>query len=1633
MNLGMKKTISLTLLTCFLTTNMAQGFSGAGIEILSQKAETPGSLQIEVPNDLASIEEAYEAPARLDPKLILHIQNAHGNYEAQSQIKKLLKYLQQTYGFNLLFLEGAVEKLDPNYLNFFPEPENNLKLAEHLAKKGELTGAELYLVDAPSEVEAIGIEQAELYRANFEAFKKVHASKTEVNRFLEGLKAQLETFASGFFNPETRKLVSEWQKFEAGHREFLPFVRALADEARSVLDLDLDNMFSQVEWPQITRLLVLQSMESELQREQALKEKTLLLAFLKKISASEKLIQGIEKLEDKRIGMNRMSPEGADQENLPRYLLERLVEEAGPKGFYFHEYPAFSLYAGYLILQSELESKVLFEEIARLFEKILNELTPTEREKNLLELFRDAELLKKLFHLELTRKEWGRASYRKDWILPGAILKRVEELSEEKKSPLTPTLSPEGRGQSATERDGSAVKFGGGEGVASIFNTAFRFYELARQRESVFYYTMKQEMFKRKENKAILVTGGFHTEGLMEMFREEQVNYGVLTPRLNERIEEANYVGAMLQNRPTIFDLANLEAVLNMQRSGSRAVQGMKIRPGAESVMDSFLEVLKGAVKNRAELREALKYFDEQSLYAKDNGIRFSPMSSREANEDSYLLKLPKGKPEAYQIIFRENHEGISLHLKRGNKIDPSLSPNAGATFFDGDQDKYPGNERLKLTQKQTTSHTSHLQTLSFPSDGHTNQPNKKSIANVIKPGNRYFESGEKKPAATTVTLDKSIKDFATSDLLAFENSFMSAFQAPASSPIGSIKSEILNLININIKNKNIKINHSEVRSEAIKEESGRRRLSAEILAENTKLRELGFGQVRGPLRKEKQEYRAWLQDQFHKKLGQANLSTAPRLLSQNRERTVEIFVNSLIRMKEGSMQRLERDGFLPGIHTFEVLEGQVRDFDVSLFVQKLIEFLTHYDEAKIPEKTQEKLLGGMIPYEYIGDLMERFEIERGLAQYAAVHNASDPDGFLEKVLENVPRLMDAYGATRSEAQQAATFYPTNPDDYFKSGGANTSDSARAEVRNQGVRKLEAIPSDVLLTQKDAFVLRLLFEEFGMKNALDAVAPDEGSVKVAMQYHKDKKVIRVAFQDNGPGMLMRDSGKGKDKKYGFLTVAQTLYGMLDPKLEKRDPLDSAGLTLREAIQNEAREGVEDPIEAKKRAVAALRFNRKLFKSFIDHPTLENLSRLLFESNSGVPITTKVDESGKLTVQEGLEAWGGRGHSLLGKYMRNNQGSGQIVFSDPKRGHRVEFVYPLTPVSDAQPAKISLRDAIAEQVKLLKKHAKNQKQNKRFIFEIKSVSELGMTSSLPLSRSEVRAPLRFKPYDLDKIDAQSLKARFRVIAISRGLLEPKLAEAAEIESVASVLSELDETAALKRFRALLSSHALFGPPAAPALAVIGTDKIPSMETLEANADLLAHSGRAQALIYVVVANNAVSALEIRNIKEQVKQLQGKKDFQGREIGERFNVIFTNHAFAPIAFQKAAQKSASLVARESEGKDNLDPLTIQSEHTVVLLEKSLHEKLGIDKDRFNGHLLLSDSFDHPDQTVIRDLVVRLYAKLKGDAEKLNQELKDIVIVKEGEGYEIVSGSLDALTAKVWTMIQSARAELRTKASA
>ncbi len=593
-------------------------FARAGLPV-----EKNPSFKLSLPGELGTVQETYLSDFSEEAPFIIHLQTPHAHYESALQIKKIIQYLKKRYHIDFVFAEGASEALHPEFLHFFEDSRLNQKMAEALAQKGELTGVDLSLLDPG--IRATGIEDPELYRAAYREFKKVIENLDDNQASLDQAKMKLDRQASRIFSPRLRKLVGTWEKFNSEKREISATAKFLSEESKKSLRLDFEDAFSQFEWPQFTRLVLLTELERKIDQGALEKEKQKLVDWLHGENIPSDFLQTLE----------------SDQSVGSRDFYKNFLREAYPRGFRFGDYPQITYLAASRVLKSELEASSLFGEFARLFDKLFKTMTKTQEEKSLLEKYKKLFLLQKLFRLELTRAEW----------------------KESKIAPSQKMSSPR------------------------------RFYLLTERRESIFLKNIKQEMEKRHVKKAILVTGGFHADGLAELFRENGIGFTTVTPRVSGEMDSSLYHQIMLRQahleKPEFLQSAGVFGNRNYLRAEIESVKAASEKIGTIDLhapyfldRESFLQRDKGRAEVRQfqlppveELRQrlSLPYKDKVGEFIRGNGwIRISA-TPKEAYwfYNTWSKKIGgthETTSEGKKIIFNIDALRKAAHWFRGNE-----------------------------------------------------------------------------------------------------------------------------------------------------------------------------------------------------------------------------------------------------------------------------------------------------------------------------------------------------------------------------------------------------------------------------------------------------------------------------------------------------------------------------------------------------------------------------------------------------------------------------------------------------------------------------------------------------------------------------------------------------------------------------------------------------------------------------------------------------------------------------------------------------------------------------------------------------------------------------------------------------
>ncbi|MBI4711041.1 MAG: hypothetical protein HY767_01050, partial [Candidatus Omnitrophica bacterium] len=290
----LQKFFSGVLVVTFFVTNTLSPTPIA----YAANAESPAlTSSFSIPVEFGKVTDRIKGPA--GGPLIIHIQEAHANYDAQKNIQNILKLLAQNYGIREIFMEGAGNQLKPDLFRFFPEePGLQQAVNEKLLKAGELTGAEVFMMNAPQKIEGWGVEKAEAYAKNRQAYKQTFEGREAANQFLEAVFLQWQKNATLSPNKPLRDFLNRETSFEEKRLPLADWMDFLRAEAARHLAIDPVNTREQKDWPVLVRYFRLKTLGAKIDQAKTGKEKEAFLKDLKARSIPDELIQEIARVFD---------------------------------------------------------------------------------------------------------------------------------------------------------------------------------------------------------------------------------------------------------------------------------------------------------------------------------------------------------------------------------------------------------------------------------------------------------------------------------------------------------------------------------------------------------------------------------------------------------------------------------------------------------------------------------------------------------------------------------------------------------------------------------------------------------------------------------------------------------------------------------------------------------------------------------------------------------------------------------------------------------------------------------------------------------------------------------------------------------------------------------------------------------------------------------------------------------------------------------------------------------------------------------------------------------------------------------------------------------------------------------------
>ncbi|MFC1621710.1 hypothetical protein ACFL2G_05365 [Candidatus Omnitrophota bacterium] len=175
---------------------------------------------IYIPDQYGTIIETYKGT---NGKLILHVQDAHMNYEGQKNEAHILESLMEDYGLKLILLEGNVTDADFTYLRDYALLEDRVERADKLLKSGTINGVNYLNLATDYPITVQGIEDKKLYDINTEALWEMDTFKSLAQEYINKMITAADSLKPQIYSADLMEFDSKNKDYESEAIDLLAY------------------------------------------------------------------------------------------------------------------------------------------------------------------------------------------------------------------------------------------------------------------------------------------------------------------------------------------------------------------------------------------------------------------------------------------------------------------------------------------------------------------------------------------------------------------------------------------------------------------------------------------------------------------------------------------------------------------------------------------------------------------------------------------------------------------------------------------------------------------------------------------------------------------------------------------------------------------------------------------------------------------------------------------------------------------------------------------------------------------------------------------------------------------------------------------------------------------------------------------------------------------------------------------------------------------------------------------------------------------------------------------------------------------------------------------------------------------
>ncbi|MDP3980674.1 MAG: hypothetical protein Q8Q33_04585, partial [Chlamydiota bacterium] len=500
------KTLSLFVAFTFFVSNIAypqtQDYAQASQGASTQSAITEPALtaamdlnkmfDINIPQNYGKIRDSFKGQQN---KFLILIQDSHTNYEAQNNYAKVLDVIMQHVNLELIGVEGAEGDMDTILFSSIHNETVKKRVSDYLLKSGYINGAEYFGIFS-EKVHLFGVETEDLYVSNLKTFQDAQRVREEQMLIIAALKPILKQLENTIFTPNTLSFLAGVQDYKDLKLPFTQYAMMLQDYCNK-LGLSIahhDNY---------TKLLSAIDIQKNINTKLIETERNDIIQELSRITVKEEL----QELINRSIAykLNRISTED---------YYAFLDETAAKAEMDLSSYPNLAKLINMLSIKKTINTKTLKLECDAIEEAVKEKLLVNPDQQELAKILYHVNIYERFIDLRLNRP----------------LLKYYREHKKDFSAEKIQNFLQK-------EKQKHNLDYHIPDKLLSLddhLDLLEEFYTLALQRDEAIISNTLGKMNQMQVNVAALVTGGFHTEGIMENLKASNISYMVITPRLTD-------------------------------------------------------------------------------------------------------------------------------------------------------------------------------------------------------------------------------------------------------------------------------------------------------------------------------------------------------------------------------------------------------------------------------------------------------------------------------------------------------------------------------------------------------------------------------------------------------------------------------------------------------------------------------------------------------------------------------------------------------------------------------------------------------------------------------------------------------------------------------------------------------------------------------------------------------------------------------------------------------------------------------------------------------------------------------------------------------------------------------------------